>query len=76
MAQALLWSGLLVASLAGAAALVFAIVRATEHGTESARAEWRGREARRRPPRREPAWWPEFERAFSDYVRAGYGRRS
>lgn len=26
--------------------------------------------------RADPAWWPEFERAFADYVRAGEtGRR-
>ena len=26
--------------------------------------------------RREPRWWPEFERAFADYVRTGAGRPS
>jgi hypothetical protein len=26
--------------------------------------------------RRQPAWWPEFERAFADYVRDGARRAS
>ena len=39
--------------------LVFAIVGVTEYLHHDA----------------EPAWWPEFERAFADYVRGGDGRR-
>ena len=26
--------------------------------------------------RREPAWWPEFERGLAEYVRTGDGRAS
>lgn len=66
MVQALVWTGLAVASFAAAALLVFAIVRVSASGRTARRLRWRA----------EPAWWPEFERAFADYVRAGDGRRS
>ena len=59
MVQAALRGGLAVASFAAAAVLVFAIVGVTEYLHHDA----------------EPAWWPEFERAFADYVRGGDGRR-
>jgi hypothetical protein len=59
--QALLWSGVAVASFAAAGALVLAIVVVNE------------RYGGRLPGRGEPSWWPEFERAFADYVRAGDG---
>ena len=81
--QVLLWGGLAVASFAAAAVLVFAIVRMTERRDDKARvdrprragADRPGPTARRFPWRGEPAWWPEFEREFADYVRAGDGRR-
>jgi hypothetical protein len=75
IAQALIWGGLALASFAGAAALVLAIVRATEDEPRPRRADRRGADGCV-PPGTEPQWWPEFERAFSDYVRAGEGRRS
>jgi hypothetical protein len=62
--------------------LVFAIVRMTERLDDKAgvdrpgRADRRGPAAWRFPWRAEPAWWPDFEREFADYVRAGDGRRS
>jgi hypothetical protein len=80
MVQALLWGGVAVASFAAAAVLVFAIVRVTEQPDDKAAvhrpADRPGPAARRFPRRAEPVWWPEFERAFADYVRAGDGRRS
>lgn len=66
MVQALLWGGLAIASFAAAAVLVFAIVRMTT---------W-GRTRPRFPSRAGRVSWPEFERAFADYVRALDGRRS
>jgi hypothetical protein len=76
MAQALLWAGFAVASFAGAAAFVFAVVRSTDDRARPRRADRRDAERRGAPLRGEPPWWPEFEQAFSDYVRAGDGRRS
>jgi hypothetical protein len=70
MAQVLLWAGLAVVSFDTAAVLVLAVVRAAE------RVDARARAGRWAPRRAEPAWWPEFERAFADYVRAGDGGRS
>jgi len=62
--QAILWSGVAVASFAAAGALVLAIVVVSE------------RYGHRLPGHGEPPWWPEFERAFADYVSAGDGPRS
>jgi len=82
MIQALLWIGIAVGSFAAAAVLVFAMVRVTERRDDRAgfrravRTDVRMRAARQLRPRSEPAWWPEFERAFADYVRAGERRRS
>jgi len=79
MAQILLWEAVAVASFAASAALVFAIVSVTEHfdanvGAHGAGGTQRAMGARRLLRRSEPTWWPEFERAFADYVRGGDGR--
>ena len=70
MAHVLLWTGVAVVSFAAAAVLVLALVRVAERlGARAAARGWV-------PWRAEPAWGPEFERAFADYVRAGERRRS
>jgi hypothetical protein len=66
MVQALLWGGVAVASFAAAAVLVFAIVRMSASSRVARRLSWRA----------DHAWWPEFERAFEEYVRAGDRPRS
>lgn len=82
MIQALVWGGLAVASFAAAAALVLAIVRASEHRDDSDGvgpadpADRRHPATERSPWGAESAWWPEFEREFAAYVRAGERRRS
>jgi hypothetical protein len=77
MVQDLLFcGGLGVASFAAAAVLVFALTRVTGHLDRDG-AAWDRRPGPRRFRRRaEPAWWPEFERAFADYVRTGAARES
>jgi hypothetical protein len=72
MVHALVWGCLAAASFAAAAALVFAIARLTSHLDDELRLRRRGAAAWRFAHRGDPAWWPEFEREFADYVR---GRR-
>jgi hypothetical protein len=81
MVNALLFPAALAVSFAAAAVLVFVIVRVSERVDDVASADLLGPAGRsgrtRRFPRRgEPVWWPEFEREFADYVRAGDGPRS
>ena len=73
MAQVLLWGFLAAASFAAAALLVFAIARVTAHLDDELGLHRRGAAAWRFAQRGEPAWWPEFEREFADYVRAADG---
>ena len=79
MMQALLCGGLAVVSFAAAAALVLAIARVTGQldARAGARADGPAAPASLRTgSAAEPAWWPEFERAFADYVhRSGAGSR-
>jgi hypothetical protein len=83
MIEALVFSvGLAAASFAAAAVLVFALVRVAAPWNDARGVERLGRPDRWcRAPRRfrrrgEPAWWPEFERAFADHVRTSAGRQS
>jgi hypothetical protein len=72
----LLLAGLMVASFGAAAVLVAVIVRLAGHfddeggghGPRRPRGRW-DRAPRRFDRRGDPASWPQFERAFADYVR-------
>jgi hypothetical protein len=74
MVQALLCGGLVVVSFTAAAALVLAIARRTARHDTTAGTDRPERTdlpvpvASRAASAGEPAWWPEFERAFADYV--------
>ncbi len=78
MVQVLLCGALSIGSFAAAAALVLLVDRVSGHaGIETdGQVGAELRMAARRPFRRraEPVWWPQFERAFADYVRSGAGR--
>ena len=79
----LVTAGVVVVVTVVAALIVLGLVKTFERldgerppeGSRGRRSAW-DRRPRRFGRRRQPAWWPEFERAFADYVRSGARRAS